>query len=245
MKRLFWFFPTLFAFLFLFTGCQQGEIPDTTERSKIVPTSPEESVILKKGDEIIGVFFVDFDADLEGDYCQYKVVGISGADCPLESDDIVCIPCKKDNECRKKKSKVNAIIVDEDDHDGRELCRVILESLSDKCGECPEEGFVLKNGRASLGIFIMDERKPNRGERFCRFRVEEIEKEEKKRCPVKEKDIICIPCPEDKKCPAEGIETIIDLYKSEEDSLGCLVTMRSLSGFCTECGKKGKIVKES
>ncbi len=245
MNRLYWLFPTLFAFLILFTGCQQGEIPESKEKSIIVPTSPEESVILKKGDEIIGVFFVDFDADLEGDFCQYKVVGISGADCDLESGDIVCIPCKRNNECRKKKSTVNAIIVDEHDFDGREECRVILESLSDKCGECPDEGYVLKHGLASLGIFLIDERDPNKGERFCRYRVEEIEKEEKKRCPVKEKDIICIPCPRDKRCPSEGKETIMSIYKNKEDSLGCLVVMRSLSSFCAKCGKKGKIVKES
>ena len=263
MKRLSWgMLPVLGIFLFL-TGCSQDSTsPTDLGGSEEVLLAPDGEILeddpTLQQEEFIGFFEFDEDPDDENTYCRYKVVGLTGEaeKCFFELGEIVCIPCKRKKDCHKEGTKVTAIIAEEQLIEGTlewevvEICRLTLESLSENCERCPDEGFPLSEfiSIAVLGDMFVDDRTPERGEKFCRFRVvkiDEEDKEERKKCPVKKRKIVCIPCPKDKKCIPKGVKAEVFIGKDEQSEDGCIVILKSLSSSCTHCKRNEKILKET
>jgi len=193
-------------------------------------------------EKVFGIFEVG-SSDSDKTFCRYKVTGLSGSKCPLAFGGVVCIPCQSEQDCKKIGSSITVDIAD--DQGIELLCRVLLERLSDTCEECPREGMkIIEAEQVVPDTFVLDEREPQRNEKFCRFTTEKVIAEDKKKeCPLKKGQVFCIHCFDRKKCYLEGLEVVFLDIRQNESSPKCLVVARSLSLSCKECEKKGKIIK--
>ena len=192
-----------------------------------------------QGNSEIGPFRLQ-DPPTQGNFCRYKVTGISGVCPPLAVNGTVCVPCQanvtEENLCKPKDTVVNTNILSDD---GKTiLCTVQLTSLSKDCEACNGAVAGLSDTATALGLgnFTVDNQPPGQGEKFCRYKILQVvapQPFKPKDCAVKKGERICIPCPQDNKCHVEG--WLIFVMVKEGNGPACGVFARSLGGNCVQC----------
>lgn len=192
-------------------------------------------------DKMIGTFEMGNVTDTT--FCRYKVVGLTGAECPVANGDTICVPCETKKDCYPETVQRTAIIVAEGG--AERLCDLILESVSEDCESCPEQLAKVHKSIELGAIREVDDREPREGEEFCLFRVARLlDRPKRRKCPVKLGKTVCIACPESQKCLVQGVERIVVVRWGPEPGEGCLVLLKSRGESCKVCGERSKILKE-